>query len=182
MEGRRAATHWCVQGSDLVDSVRCMELNLRLEIEARSMKAALGTLGCGALAIRRGPQTLTQALRHVDILAYLLMDAPDGLSLLELTTIAGATDLTLTLHDSEAVLADRVSEGFEMVVADGPLQNTLTRFSSTFARTLQVAQPQQETQAPNSRECVRVVLRYCHNSGVPSGQSPTGQANVVVWT
>lgn len=113
----------------LVDGVRRMELNLRLEDEARSMKAAIGTLGCGALVIRPGePQTLTQALRHVDIRAYLLVDAPDGPTLPDLITVAGATDLMMTLQnkmrESEAIMADRVSEEVELVIADGPLQNT----------------------------------------------------------
>jgi hypothetical protein len=113
----------------LVDGVRRMELNLRLEDEARSMKAAIGTLGCGALVIRPGyPQSLTEALRHADIHAYLLVDAPDGPTLPDLTTVAGASDLMMALQNKmrecEAILADRVSEEVDLVIADGPLQNT----------------------------------------------------------
>jgi len=113
----------------LVDGVRRMELNLRLEDEARSMKAAIGTLGCGAILIKPGqPQTLTQALRYVDIQAYLLVDAPDGPTLPNLTTLANATDLMMTLQnkmrETEAVMADRVSEEVGLVIADGPLQST----------------------------------------------------------
>lgn len=113
----------------LIDGVRRMELNLRLEDEARSMKAAIGTLGCGALVIKPGePQSLTQALRYVDVRAYLLVDAPDGPTLPNLTTLANATDLMMTLQnkmrETEAIMADRVSEEVELVIADGPLQNT----------------------------------------------------------
>ncbi len=99
----------------LIDGVRRMELNLRLEDEARSMKAAIGTLGCGALVIKPGePQSLTQALRYVDVRAYLLVDAPDGPTLQNLITLANATDLMMTLQnkmrETEAIMADRVSE------------------------------------------------------------------------
>lgn len=85
------------------------------------MKAAIGTLGCGAILIKPGQsQTLTQALRYVDIQTYLLVDAPDGPILPNLTTLANATDLMMTLQnrmrETEAVMADRVSEEVGLVI------------------------------------------------------------------
>jgi len=104
----------------LVDGVRRMELNLRWEDPFRSTRAAIGTIGCGALLLKPGqPQSLSQALAHLEVEAFLLVEAPDGPNLPDLML-----SLQNLMREREARLANQVAQQVELVVADGPLQST----------------------------------------------------------
>ena len=118
----------------LIDGVRRLELHLRLEDEARSFPAAVGAVGVGAIVLTPGhSRPLNQALRHVEIHKFLLVAAPEGPDPSPLpdhiTVCCGEQPerLMLTLQQRmrslEALVASRLAEEVELVIADGPLQS-----------------------------------------------------------
>ena len=119
----------------LIDGVRRMDLFLRWEDQVRSFPAAVGSLAVGALLLRPGnPQPLRQSLPEVVVEQLLLLAArtetePPDLEGLRCVFVGDQQQELLAglqeqMRMQEALLASRMCETYDLVIADGPLQNT----------------------------------------------------------
>lgn len=112
-----------------------MDLFLRWEDQVRSFPAAVGSLAVGTLLLRpENPQPLRQSLPEVVVEQLLLLAAatesepPLVAGMRSLFVGEQQQDLMRGLQEEmrlqEALLASRLSEQHELVLADGPLQHT----------------------------------------------------------